>query len=570
VRQWLQFGPYRLDVASSSLFCDNAPVSLTPKAIEMLRLLVQAGGAVVTKGMFLEAVWPGTFVEESSITRNISELRSALGKRLDGAPYIETFPRRGYRFSAPVLQMPEAGNNTPSGKTLAVLPFRILGTSFSDNSIGLRIADALITRLATTRVFSVRPTGAVSQYKQSGEGRATAGKDLDVDFVLDGSVQEFGERIRITAQLLDARSAKPVWGETFDEEFHDVLGVQHSLAEELAAALTMFVSAEDRKLLSRRYTENSEAYQLYLRGRFHWNQRSQKEVQTAIQCFRKAISLDMEYALAYSGLAASYAMLPMLASARAKQFMPKARTAAVKALDLDDSLVEAHTALAFVRWHYDWDWRRAEREFKIALEFQPDSATTHQWYALLLAEMGRFAEGISEARKAQTLDPGSAGIRANCSTVLYLAGRYDESTDAAREGLALDPESLRAHLIMGMSLEQIGKLDEAITFFGKACRLSREASHCLGCLGHAYGVAGRLEEATSILKNLRRLRPRHCFFEEALVTLGLGNLRETLGLLKRACEERQFSVVLLRADARFGRLKSISEFRSIISRIGLA
>jgi len=570
VRQWLQFGPYHLDVSSRSLFCESAPVSLTPKSIEMLRVLAQAGGSVVTKEMFLKEVWPGTFVEESSITRNISELRSALGKREDGTSYIETFPRRGYRLSGPVLRMPDAADQTPSGKKiLAVLPFRIMGMGFSNNSIGLRIADALITRLATTRVFNVRPTGTVSQYEQSGNGRATAGKDLEADFVLDGSVQEFGETIRITAQLLDARSAKTVWGETFDQESRDVLGVQDSFAEQLAGALTMFMSAEDRKLLSRKYTGNSEAYQLYLQGRFHWNQRSEKGLRTAIQWFRKAIGVDPEYALAYSGLAASYAMLPMLASVRAKQFMPKARTAAVKAMDLDESLVEARTALAFVEWHYDWDWRRAEREFKIALEFQPDHATIHQWYALLLVEMGRFADGISEANKARALDPGSASIRANLSTVLYLANRYQESIDAAQEGLALDPESLRAHLVMGGSLEQIGKLDEAIAFFGKACCLSRDAPYSLGWLGHAYGVAGRVAEATSVLKNLRRRRPRR-FFEEALASLGLGSLPETFESLDRACDERQFPVVLLRADPRFRRLHSTPEFRSILSRIGLA
>ena len=571
MRQWLEFGPYRLDAASCALFRDKTPVPLTPKAIEMLRVLAQAGGSVVTKEALLEEVWPGTFVEESSITRNISELRSALGKYENGTPYIETFPRRGYRLSAPVQQVPDAGSNTPSGKrVLAVLPFRILGTGFSDNSIGLRIADALITRLATTRVFSLRSTGTVSQYEQSGNGGPTAGKDLDVNFILDGSVQGFAERVRITVQLLDARSAKPVWGETFDKDFQDVLSVQDSLAEELAGALTMFVSADDRKLLSRRYTENSEAYQLYLRGRFHWNQRSEKGLRTAIQWFRKAIGLDPEYALAYSGLAASYAMLPMLASGRAKQFMPKAKIAAVKALDLDDSLVEAHTALAFVKWHYDWDWRWAEREFKIALEFQPDQATTHQWYALLLVEMGRFAEGIAEAKKAKALDPGSATIRANFSTVFYLAGRYQESIDAAHESLALNPESLRAHLIIGMSLEHMGQLDEAIAFFEKVYRLSREDPLHAGWLGHAYGLAGRVEEATDLLKNLRKRRARHCFFAEALVALGLGNLGETLASLERACEEREFSVILLRADPRFARLQSMPEFRSILSRIGLA
>jgi tetratricopeptide (TPR) repeat protein len=262
-------------------------------------------------------------------------------------------------------------------------------------------------------------------------------------------------------------------------------------------------------------------------------------------------------------------MLPMLASVRAKQFMPKARTAAVKAMDLDESLVEARTALAFVKWHYDWDWRRAEREFKIALEFQPDHATTHQWYALLLAETGKLAEGISEANRARDLDPGSASIRANLSAVLYLGNRYQESIDTAQASLALDPESLRAHLMMGLSLEQIGKLDEAIAFFGRACRLSREASHSLGCLGHAYGAAGRVAEATSVLKNLRRRRPRR-FFEGALVSLGLGNLPETFESIERACEAREFPVVLLRADARFRRLHSTPEFRSILSRIGLA
>ncbi len=555
MRQWLQFGPYRLDVASRALFCDETSIPLTPKAIQLLRVLAEAGGSVVTKEVLLEEVWPGTFVEESSITRNISELRSALGKGENGSAYIETFARRGYRLTVPVLQAPEGGNNKSSRKTLAVLPFRVLGADLSDDSTGLRIADALITGLATIRAFAI--TSA-----------ATA--DPDVDFVLRGSVQGCAERICVSVQLLDGRSGELVWGETFDKDFRDVLSVQHSLAEEVAGALAMFASAEDRKLLSRRYTENSEAYQLYLRGRFHWNQRSEKGLRTAIQWFRKAITLDPEYALAYSGLAASYAMLPMLASARAKHFMPKARTAAVKALDLDDSLVEGHTALAFVRWHYDWDWRRAERQFKIALEFQPDQATTHQWYALLLVEMGRFADGIVEAKKAQALDPHSASIRANFSAVLYLAGRYEESIDVAQEALALDPESLRAHLMAGMSLEQTGKLDEAIAFLGKACLLSRRSPQCLGSLGHAYGAAARVEEANAVLKNLRRRRARHHFFEEALVSLGLGNLAETLESLKSACEERQFSVVLLRADARFGRLQSIPEFRSILSRIGLA
>ena len=565
-RQWLQFGPYRLDAISCTLLRGSKPVPLTPKEIEMLRVLVRAGPSVVTKEMFFELVWPGTFVEETSITRNISELRSALGDYSSGTSYIETIPKRGYRFVAPVQHVYE--DITPSQKTLAVLPFRILGAGVGDGSIGLRIADALITKLATIRVCAVRPTRSVSQYEHSGDRRPPTGQDLDVDFVVDGSVQEFVGRIRVTVQLLDSKANKPVWGATFDEEPSDALRIQDSLAEQLAGALALFIRADDRKLLSRRYTESSEAYQLYLRGRFHWNKRSESGLQTAIQWFRKAIRLDPEFALAYSGLAASYAMLPMLAAVPAKRFMPRARTAAVSALDLDDSLVEAHAALAFVRWHYDWDWRRAEREFKIALEFHPSHATIHQWYGLLLVEMGRFAEGIAEAKKAQALEPGSAAIRANSAAVLYLAGRYQESIDVGEESLALNPESLRAHLVIGMSLEQMGRVEEAIAIFEKARRLFPDAPEACSALGHASGIAGHGAEANSALTSLRGRRPRCCFFEEALVALGLGNLTEAVQLLQRACEEKQFQLVILRTDARFARLRSRLEFQAILSRIG--
>lgn len=564
-RQWLQFGPYRLDVISCALLRDKQPVNLTPKAIEMLRVLVRAGGSVVTKEMFLEEVWPGTFVEETSITRNISALRTVLGKDQNGNDYIETFPKRGYRLSAPVQPVDEEVK--PCGKSLAVLPFRLLGVDIVDGSMGLRIADALITRLANVRTFIVRPTRVVSQFEESSEGRSQAGKDFDADFILDGTVQVFTDRIRVTVQLLGSGNGQPVWGGTFDEGSSDDLGVQDSLSEKIAGALAMFLSPDDRKMLSRKYTENSEAYQLYLRARFHWNRRSESGLQAAIQWFQKAIRLDPEYALAYSGLAASYAMLPMLSSAGAKQFMPKARTAALKAMDIDDSLVEAHAALAFVKWHYDWDWERAEREFKIALEFQPEHATIHQWYGMLLVEIGRFSEGIAAAKKAQALDPTSASIRANRASILYLAGRYQESINVSQESLALDPQSIRARLVMAMSLEQMGRVSEAIEFLKKVCGPLPGAPWCWGSLGHAYGLAGRVREANSVLKNLREPGTQRRFFDEALVSLGLGMVTETLELLRRACEEREFHVVILKVDSRFERLHSNPEFQAILARI---
>ena len=571
MREWLEFGPYRLLAGKGGLLRGPLAVPLTPKAIEVLRVLIRAEGSVVTKQTLLDEVWAGTFVEESSITKNVSELRKALGERDGGAQYIETFPKRGYRLSVPVRRISEESEQQHSSrKRVAVLPFRTLGRVFDDDSIGLRVADALITRLATTRAITVRSTGAVSQYERTVKsGAAVAGHDLDGDLIIDGSLQEFAGIIRITAQILDGKNGEPLWGESFDKNSSDLLAMEDAIAEELAAAVILFVGAEDRNLLSRRYTENSKAYQLYLRGRYHWSQRSGKAIRRAIEWFRRAIDLDQEYALAYSGLAESYAMLPMLTAGRAKLFMPKARVAAVKALDLDDTLVEARTALAFVRWHYDFDWRRAEHEFMMALEFQPDQATTHQWMALLLAEMGRCPQAITEARIARDLAPRSAAIVANGAATYYLVGRYDEAADLAREALCLDAESLRAHWVVGMSLEQQGRLEHAIDCFETACRLSQHAPQMLGSLGHAYGLAGRTEEATFVLKSLRRQRPRCCFLEEALVELGLGRAEEAVALLKRACEEREFHVVILQADARFATLDSIPEFRTILSHIGL-
>jgi DNA-binding winged helix-turn-helix (wHTH) protein/tetratricopeptide (TPR) repeat protein len=566
MRNWLHFGPYRLDVVSPGLFRDGEPVCLTPKALGVLRLLAEAGGEVVTKEMLLDQVWAGTFVEESSVTKNVSELRSALGPTEDGALYIETFPRRGYRFSVPVRHV---SDGVAGRKTLAVLPFRHLGPVREDDSFGLRIADSVITKLATGRSFTVRPTAAVFRYGMPENGRATAGRDLNVDFVLDGSIQECGGTFRTTVQLIEVQSQEPVWGATLDQGIQDDLAIETALAEELAGALSLFVSTEQRDLLSRRYTDQPKAYQLYLRGRFHWAQRSKEGLKTAIRLFHKAIALDPEYALAYSGLSAAYALLPMLTAGRARQFMPKARMAALKALDLDEALVEARLSLAMVKWHYDFDWRWAEREFTTSMTFQPDNAMLHHWYALLLAEMGRSAEAVAEVRKAQALDPESANIRANVASVLFFAGRYTEAITEAEGSLALDAKCMRGHLMLGASLEQIGRLEEAIRVYGDALRLSPESALVLGRLGHAYGAARRSDEALSVLHRLRRRRQRYYFFEEAMVEVGLGDEAASLASLERAYEEREFALVMLRKDPRFGPLSGMAGFQAILDRIGL-
>jgi DNA-binding winged helix-turn-helix (wHTH) protein/Flp pilus assembly protein TadD len=557
-----------MDLASLSLFRGEKPVLLTPKALDVLRILAQAEGSVVTKEALLTQVWAGTFVEESSITKNISELRGALGESESGAPYIETFPRRGYRLCVPVRQVEES---LPGKKSIAVLPFRLLETETAADGLGLRVADAVITRLITARGFVVRPTESVVRYQSQVDGRGNAGRDLEVDYLLEGAIQRCDGIIRATIQLLEVDNGTPVWGDTLETESHHIhiLEAESSLAEQISGALIMFMSAEQHELLSMRYTENSHAYQLYLRGRFHWNRRSEEGLKAAIQYFRKTIGLDPEYALAHSGLAISYAMLPMLRSGRARAWMPRARVAALKALHLDDTLAEAHTTLAFVKWHYDFDWQYAEREIRRALRFQPDNATIHQWYALLLAEMGRNAEGIAEIVKARSLAPAAANICANQGEVLYLAQRYAESVAAARESMALDPHSLRAHEVLGACFQQSGEIDAAIAAFEDGLRLAPGSSMLTGMLGQAYALAGRKSAARCLLTTLQTRRRKHYYFEESMIELGLGDTAAALASLERSYEERQFWLVLLRADPRFAPLHDEPGFRSILARIGL-
>jgi DNA-binding winged helix-turn-helix (wHTH) protein/tetratricopeptide (TPR) repeat protein len=566
----LQFGPYLLGPESGVLLRGVERIPLTPKAFEILRVLAQGQGAVVSKQDILDEVWAGSFVEEGSIARHVSDLRKVLGGFRGGRHYIETVPKRGYRLAAPVEPVPE--ENIGGEKSLLILPFKLLGNSFADESVGMRITDALTTKVATLRECALRPNAEASPSTRTRGNALGRGRQVDAAFVLGGRVQAWGRRVRVTAQLLDAKKGKLVWAESFDGKRSELFEFEDSVAEQVAGALALLFGAQQRKLVSRRYAaESPQAYQRYLQGRYHWNKRSESGLRRAIRFFEQAIRLDPGYAPAHSGIAASYALLPMLAPLPACRLMPKAKVAAVNAIELDETLIEARSALAFVRWHYDWDWAGAERQFRTILDFEPDHVTTHQWYGLLLAELGRFREGIAEARKAQRLEPHSPSICANLAGVLYLCGRFDAAIRVARQALAMDPQSLRARLAMGMALGQQGRLEEAIVVLEGACRGAASAPLAQGALGYAYGTAGRAANAHRVLRDLRDpARRSPCLVDAALTCLGLGNEAEALELLEKACEERDFFLVILKADRRFDRVRATPRFRRILKRIGLA
>jgi serine/threonine-protein kinase len=566
-RRWYLFGPYRLDPAASLVVRHDKQLPLTPKAVETLRVLVQSSGSMVSKETLLNEVWPGSFVGDGSLMRNISDLRKVLGRDARGDQYIETVPKRGYRFVSPVKELEE--DDPLHRRTIAILPLKLLSGSPRDNCIGLGIADAVITKLSAIRECIVRPTTVVSEYLRSQEDPAAIGRQLGVEFVLDGTVRRLGDRMRVTVRLVATARQTPVWAETFEEKFADILSFEESISEELAGALALSLSTEQRKLLTKRYTENAAAYQLYLRGRFHWGKRSQEGLRQAIQHFNRAIEIDAEYPLAYSALASSYALVPMLCPVPSSKFLPKAKAAAITALDIDDTLVEARSALAFVKWHYDWDWEGAKREFQRILKFQPHDPVTRQWYGLLLVEQGEFSAAIAQARKAQSIDPVSVSIRGNLATVLHFAGRYDEAMEEARRTLAMDPGSFRAQWILGLALEQKGDLQEAVKQLEKASQMSRRVPVALGALGHAYAAAGRADQATRVLKDLMGHVPEVCSYAKSVISLGLGNKNQALEWLDKACDDKEFYVVTLKVDKRFGDLRSSARFRSILQRVRL-
>ena len=563
-RQYYVFGPYRLDPVARTVLRDDKPLAVTPKAVETLALLVENSRSVVTKETLLNRVWAGTFVGDGSLMRNISALRKVFAEH-GGPNYIDTIPRRGYRFNANVrVESAEKSRR----RSVALLPLRLLAGEVRGVAIGSAVIEATITKLSAVRECAVHPSGAITRHPD--DDPVALGRELRVDFVLDGSIRLEKHKSRVSVRLLSTTDGAVVWAETLEERCDDIFAFEDSISDELAGALALILTNAERKLLVRRYTENGPAYQTYLEGRFHWAMRSQESLYRAINCFRRALDSDPSYALAYSGLACSYALLPMLAPVSSASCMPRAKTAAIQALEIDDTLLEARSVLAFVMWHYDWKWQEAERELRRMLKFEPGDAVSHVWYALLLAERGQFSDAVAQARRAQCLDARSDSIRANVATVLHFCGRYEEAIDEATEAIAANSVSVRAHFILGLAREQQGRMAEAVTAFETAVAVSRGRNPAmLGALGHACARIRNNDAAARALKALDELHPEVASLAKALVRLGMDDHSEALRLIRCACDSKEFGLVTIGVDKRLAPLRQSADFRKLLERVGL-
>jgi DNA-binding winged helix-turn-helix (wHTH) protein/Flp pilus assembly protein TadD len=579
-----EFGPYLLDVREQLLLRDGQPLPLKPKLFDLLLVLVENSGHILHKNELMAKVWPNSFVEESNLTVSISALRKALGDGHNPHAYIETVPRRGYRFVAQVKEVLDQRNQlleetrligsyretAAAREAIAVLPFRVISSKAGDEYLGLGMTDALITRISNLNQIVVRPTSAVRKYAFGEQNPIAAGQELRVSSVLDGSIQKFGKRIRVTVQLVNVHSGASLWAEKFDERFTNIFAVEDSISEQVASALVTRLSTEERIQLVKRYTENTQAHQAYLKGRFFLEKRAPDAIKKSIEYFDLAVRIDRDYALAYAGLADCYTLLGACELLPPKESAPKAEAAALKAVELDDNLAEAHAALGYCKM-FNWDWPAAERELKLAIELNPNAAIVHQRYSIYQRALRRFEEALEEGTKAVGLDPTSATRNASTGATLYFARRYDQAIEQLGQALELDSNHAFSRIVLGRAYEQKAMYDEAITEYEKISNLAGKSAESLGHRGHLYAVSGRKEAAHELLDELEELSKKEYVppYYTALIHTGLGEKDQALEWLENAYQEHDLTLVILDIDPMLDSLRGDSRFVSLLERVGL-
>jgi tetratricopeptide (TPR) repeat protein len=390
-----------------------------------------------------------------------------------------------------------------------------------------------------------------------------------VDAVVEGSVMRSGDRVRVTAQLIDAKTDRHLWARSYERDLRDILALQSDVARSITEEIRVKVTPQEQARIATSRPVNPAAHEAYLKGRFYWNKRTAQGLKKSLDYFQQAIEKDPNYAVAYAGLADSYSMLADNVFSPPEESYPKARAAALKALEIDDSLAEAHASLALILWNYDWDWSGAAREHQRAIELNPGYANAHHWYAGLLLIMGRHAEAIAEIRKARELDPLSIRINANVGWLLYFAREYDQALEELRKPLELDPNDIMSHFYLGLVYSQKGMHEEAIAASRMAHDLSPGRGQGPYLLAYVYAVAGKRGEALKILAELKNPSRRSYLppVPVAAVYVGLGDKEEALSWLGKAYAERAAELDFLKVDPRFDPLRSDPRFQDLLRRM---
>lgn len=630
----LRFGVFELDLRAGELRKDGRRVRLQEQPFQVLAMLLEHPGEVVTREEVQKKLWPAdTFVDfDHGLNKAINKVREALGDSAHSPRFVETVARRGYRFLADVkdadaaalhvpelaaepglaaeprdrhdlpdkLAMPErrlpSSTRTtsllmlllliaslaiwklptlrrpaPVIRSLAVLPLESLSSDASQDYFADGMTDELISDLGQISALRVISRTSVMGYKHTRKPLPQIARELDVDAVVEGTVLRSGDQVRITAQLIEASADKHLWSQSYDGELRDTLALQNKVAKAIADQIRISLNPQERAALRNARVVSPEAYESYLKGRYFWNKRTADGLKAALAHFNQAIEKDPKYAHAYSGLADTYALLGdwQYAVMTPKEALPRAKAAAIKALELDGALGEAHNSLAFCLDVFDWDAEAAEKEFRRAIELNPGYATAHHWYAWHLGVLGRHDEAVAEMRKAESLDPLSLIIKADLAELLVIAGSYDESIRQSQKTIEMDPNFPLAHNQLGLAYLKKNMHEEAVAELQKAVQLSGASPTCVANLAGAYVAAGKKSEAVKLLGDLKnRSSPDHPDASEiAAIHASLGDAAQAMNWLEKAYEARFNPSVLLRPG--FDPLRSDPRFQALVHRIGL-
>lgn len=564
------FDNYHVDTSRRVLLKGGQSLPLTPRIFDTLVYLVQHHNEVVTKEELLRSIWPNVFVEENNLTQSISALRRVLGERKGDHRFIVTVAGHGYRFAAPVTVSKAEAREQEKVTTIAVLPFKPLVTRDRDEALELGMADALILRLSNNHQLIVRPITSVRRFTGLDQDAQAAGRELDVESVLDGSIQRSANRIRVNARLTNVADGKGLWASTFDEEFTDVFTVQDAISERVASALKLSLN---RDVLTKRFTVNTHAYELYVQGRYHWNKLIPSEVRKSVEFYKRAIEIDPNYALAYTGMAIAHISFPISADVQPSDSFPQAKAAALKALSLDETLADAHAYLAFVKFWFDWDWTGAESELIRALDLNPNSAEAHRGYGILLSSLRSFQQAVEHGRRARQLDPLALITRANEAMFLYYAGELAEAEECLKSTLELEPNFWVALLVLGKVYLQQEKQGAAIEALTKARDFCGGSSQPIGMLAFVYALMDDRSRARSLLQELgvlaeKRYVPPYNF---ALIHFGLNDREKVFEWLERAYEARDVLLsAFINSEPFWDRLRDEKRFRSLLKRMNLS
>ncbi len=630
-RHFYEFGGFRLDSKKRILWQNGEIVPITPKAAEVLLSLVEKRGDLLEREELLDRVWKDTFVEEANLNFTIANLRKVLGQ--NGKKMIQTVPRRGYRFTEPIEDIyeensdrrviekepvtnseipkeapdieprladvpPARANRTiligavavlavllggwivyrnwnvrnPPLQTsarpitsLAVLPLKSFDKADTNAELRLRITDALITKLGRMKEVAVRPTNSILRFTGGEPDIVTAGKELDVEAVLDGRVQHEADRLRVTIQLVSVETGVQLWSGQFDGREGQILDLQDAISHGLRGYLAV-TETDDR---TRPYTEVADAYEAYLKGRYFWNQRTPDAYLKAIEFFQEAVRLDPNFALAYSGIADSYGLLNRRFVGSSVEALPQAEEAARKAIELDDSLAEAHNSMGLVRSVYNRNWQESEDHYRKAIELNPNYAIARAWFGLHLSARGRFDEAETQLRMAERLDPTSRNIAVYMALNFYQGRKFDRAIEQARRALELDPKLSSAYLYLSQSFEQKGMLAEAVE--AELERQKVTAPEAVEPLRTAFlqsGIKGFWRKQVEVKKE-QAVKYSTCQYEIATRYVLLDARNEALKMI----EENYFSGGTcwnsLKTEPAFDKIREEPRYKEVVSKMGL-